>query len=241
MSPSPAGWPNHARRWPGPLSNVSDMTSTMIGSGLYDASEVALIVGLMPDQVVRWTTDSAHGDAPVVPTFDRLYSFADLVALTVTGQVRHNVSDRHLRRGVSELRKRFGFDNPLAVDEVLERLATCGDSFLLRRSGDEFDDIGRGGQGTFREVVALDLKRIEFDDRGGPARWRPIDGVVIDPRIQAGAPCVAGTRVPTAVIGSRLVSEAPDDIAFDLGLALAAIDAAAQFEELLASGAGIPA
>jgi len=90
-------------------------------------------------------------------------------------------------------------------------------------------------------VVELDLKRIEFDDRGGPARWRPIDGVVIDPRIQAGAPCVAGTRVPTAVIGSRLVSEAPDDIAFDLGLALAAIDAAAQFEELLASGAGIPA
>lgn len=233
---------NHARRRPGPVSNVADVTSTMIGSGLYDASEVALIVGLMPDQVVRWTTDSAHGAPPVVPTFDRLYSFADLVALTVVRQIRRrDVTDRHLRRGVSELRERFGFDSPLAVVEVLELLATSGDSFLLRQSGDEFDDIGRGGQGTFREVVELDLRRIEFADGGGPARWRPVDGVVIDPNIQAGAPCVEGTRVPTAVIGSRLDTETPSDIAFDLDLELAAIEVAAQFEALLASGAGIPA
>ena len=241
MRPERERWPDHARPWPGALSNVAAMTSTMIGSGLYDAAEVALFVGLTPDQVVRWTTDSTHGAAPVTPSFDRLYSFADLVALTVTRQVRHNVSDRHLRRGVSELRARFGFDNPLAVDEVIERLATSGESFLLRQSGNEFDDIGRGGQGTFREVVELDLKRIEFDDRGGPARWRPIDGIVIDPNVQAGAPCVEGTRVPTAVIGSRLLSDAPDDIAFDLDLELAAIEVAAQFEELLARGAGIPA
>lgn len=230
-----------ARRRPSALANVAGMASTMIGSGLYDASEVGLIVGLMPDKVVRWTTDSAHGKAPVAPTFDRLFSFADLVALTVVAQIRENVSDRHLRHGVGELRKRFGFANPLAVDSVLAELATSGDSFLLRDVGDEFDDIGRGGQGTFREVVELDLKRIDFDDDGGPARWRPIDGVVIDPNIQAGAPCIGGTRIPTAVIASRLTVDEPDDIAFDLDIELAAIEVAAQFERLLADGAGIPA
>lgn len=236
-----AGHQDLAGRQPPALGNLADVTSTMIGSGLYDASEVGLIVGLMPDRVVRWTTDSANGKAPVVPTFDRLFSFADLVALTVVAQIRANVSDRHLRGGVSELRTRFGIVNPLAVNSIIAQLATSGDSFLLREAGDEFDDIGRGGQGTFREVVELDLKRIEFDDRGGPARWRPIDGIVIDPSIQAGAPCIEGTRIPTAVIASRLASDEPDDIAFDLDIEFAAIEVAARFEELLASGAGIPA
>jgi len=217
------------------------MTTTMIGSGLYDAAEVALLVGLAPDQVVRWTTDSAHGAAPVVPTFDRLYSFADLVALTVVGQVRTHVSDRRLRRGVTELRSRFDIVNPLAVDSILAKLATSGNSFLLRDSGDEFDDIGQGGQGTFREVVELDLKRIEFDDRGGPAKWRPADGIIIDPNIQAGAPCLDGTRIPTAMVALRLAVDEPEDIAFDLDIELAAVAIAAQFEEMLADGAGIPA
>lgn len=230
-----------ARQRPAALANVAGMTSTMIGSGLYDASEVALIVGLSPDQVVRWTTDSTHGKAPVIPTFDRLFSFADLVALTVIAQIRSNVTDRHLRRGVGELRSRFDVANPLAVSAILGKLATSGDSFLLRDVGDEFDDIGRGGQGTFREVVELDLKRIEFDGGGGPARWRPVDGVVIDPNIQAGAPCIEGTRIPTAIVAARLAVDGPDDIAFDLDIELAAVEVAARFEELLADGAGIPA
>lgn len=214
----------------------------MIGSGLYDASEIALLAGMTADQVVRWSTDTQYGRAAVKPSFDRAFSFADLIALTVARQVRRaGVSDRHLRSGVTFLRNRFGLESPLAAHEVIESLATSGDSFLLHVADDQYDDIGRGGHGTFSEVVRIGLKRVEFNDAGGPLRWTPIDGVVIDPNVQAGAPCIAGTRVPTSVVGDCTADEQLEDLAFDLEIELVAIEAAMRFEELLREGAGVPA
>ena len=217
------------------------MGSTMIGSGLYDATEIALLCGLTPDQVVRWSTTTTHGDAPVRASFDRLFSFADLIAFTVARQVRENgVSDRHLRAGVAKLRGTHGNDNPLASSDVINRIATSGDSFLAQLVDDDYEDIGRGGQGTFQDVIKVHLKRIEFDVTGRPTRWSPFDGVSIDPEIQAGAPCIAGTRIPTAVVAARAADEFDDEVAFDLDLELEAVAIAVRFEELLAEGAGIP-
>lgn len=224
------------------FSTVRSMTSTMIGSGLYDASEVAMLVGMPADQVVRWSSSTGHGPAPVPSSFDRLFSFDDLVALTITHRIRLNgISDRHLRTGVEQLRSQSGLSNPLASATVIERLATSGNSFLLHRDGNEFDDIGAGGQGVFESVVRLHLKRIEFEDGGGPARWRPVDGVLIDPKVQAGAPCLEGTRIPTAMVASRSQVEPDDEIAFDLAVELDAIEVAVRFEELLHQGSGLPA
>ena len=231
---------NDGRSVPHRMGSVVGMATTMIGSGLYDATEVALLCGLAPDQVVRWSTATTHGEPPVSASFDRLFSFADLVAFTVARQVRNNgVSDRHLRNGVAALRSAWGIDNPLASEQVIDRLATSGDSFLAQID-DDYEDIGRGGQGTFQEVIKVHLKRIQFDGTGRPTRWTPIDGVSIDPEVQAGAPCLKGTRIPTRVVAERAAVEHDDDVAFDLDLALSAIEAAVRFEELLALGAGIP-
>ena len=225
-----------------PRSRVSEMDTTMIGSGLYDAAEVALLCGLAPDQVVRWSTPTSHGEPPIRPSFDRLFSFADLIAFTVARQVRENgVSDRHLRQGVAKLRSTQGIENPLSSADVIARLATSGDSFLAQLVDDDYEDIGRGGQGTFQDVIRVHLKRVDFDDTGRPTRWSPVDGVSIDPAIQAGTRCIAGTRIPTAVVAARAATEYDDDIAFDLDLEVAAVELAIRFEELLAEGAGIPA
>lgn len=224
------------------VDSVVGMGNTMIGSGLYDATEVALFCGLTPDQVVRWSTATTRGDAAIHASFDRLFSFQDLVGFTVARQVRENgVSDRHLRKGVAKLRETSGVDNPLASEAVIARLATSGDSFLAQLVDDSYEDIGRGGQGTFHDVIKVHLKRIEFDVGGRPTRWSPVDGVSIDPQIQAGAPCVGGTRIPTAVVAARAAVEFDEDIAFDLEIELSAIELAVKLEELLTQRAGIPA
>ena len=232
---------NHGRPTRHPASTVAGMASTMMGSGLYDATEVALLCGLAPDQVVRWSTATAHGDPPVNASFDRLFAFADLVAFTVARQVRENgVSDLHLRRGVAKLRSMWGVDNPLASARVIDRLATSGDSFLAQLVDDDYEDIGRGGQGTFQDVIKVHLKRIEFDGAVHPTKWSPVEGVSINPEIQAGTPCIEGTRIPTSVVAARAMDEPDDEIAFDLDLDLEAVETAVRFEQLLAEGAGIP-
>lgn len=218
------------------------MTTAKLGRGLYDAAEVARLLGHDVEWVVRWSTDSANGPAVVTPTFDRWFSFADLVAFRVALLVRDShVSDRHLRRGVDTLRRRVGSGQPLADQEIISRLATSGDSFLLRLPSDEFEDIGQGGQGVFANAVELYLTNIAFDNQGTPTRWQPAEGVIIDPAIQAGAPCVAGTRIPTATIAGLLIEEYPEEIAADFDLSVEAVLLAEKFEEMLAAGLGLAA
>src|SRR5690349_253769 len=106
------------------------MGTKMIDRGVYDAAEVARLLAVTPDRVVRWATLAPSGLAPVVePSFDRAFSFADLVALTVALDLRRRgVSDRDLRRGLMQLRSHFGIERPLADREVVARLATSGTS-----------------------------------------------------------------------------------------------------------------
>lgn len=225
-----------------PFSTMPRMAATMLGQGLYDAAEVGWLLGHDTDWVVRWGTDSSAGPAIITPTFDRLFSFADLVSFRVGLIIRQQgVSDRHLRRGAETLRSRTGLAKPLASRDVIASLATSGDSFLSDLGSGEFEDIGRGGQGVFQEVVRVHLTRVTFDADGGPERWVPAEGVVIDPAIQAGAPCIAGTRVPTATVAALLTEEDPDDVALDFNVTVEAVQLAQRFEQLLADGVGLAA
>ena len=90
-------------------------------------------------------------------------------------------------------------------------------------------------------MVELYLVNIAFDDQGHPSRWQPADGVVIDPAVQAGAPCVAGTRIPTATIADLLAEEHPEDIAADYELPVEAVLLAEKFEAALSAGLGLAA
>lgn len=236
-----AGW-RLAETLSQPTGTIAAMTATMLGQGMYDVAEVARLLGHDGEWVVRWSTSSAAGPAIVPATFDRWFSFADLVAFRVGLIVReHSVADRHLRHGVERLRNRTGLAQPLASHAVIAQLATSGDSFLWRLPNHEFEDIGRGGQGVFAKAVELYLSNITFDGQGSPKRWQPTAGVLIDPAIQAGAPCVAGTRIPTSTIADLLAVEYPEDVAADFDLSVEAVLLAEKFEQMLAAGHGLAA
>lgn len=185
--------------------------------------------------------------AVVEPTFDPMFSFADLVSFTVAAQIdKRGVSDPHLRRGVEVLRHLHHVSTPLAFGPIVGTLATSGSSFIRRRENTpgvahEWEDIGRGGQGAFRDIVEIDLRRIKFDGDGSPQRWLPVDGVLMDPRIQAGAPCIAGTRIPTNVAAEQAARSGIDDVVFDLDLSVQQVEQALAFEAMLEKGEGLPA
>lgn len=218
-----------------------DVGVTMLGRGLYDAAETARLLGHDTGWVVRWSTPSRSRAPVVVPSFGRMFSFEDLVGLRVAMLVRdQGVSDAHLRQGVDRLRALTGLDRPLASRPAIESLAVSGRAFLSDWSG-EFEDIGQGGQGVFDEIVRIQLSRVKFDPRGEPDRWVPWDGVVIDPAIQAGAPCIAGTRVLTATIAGLALDSDLEDLALDFDVSPEAVRAAVAFERSLADGAGLAA
>jgi uncharacterized protein (DUF433 family) len=218
------------------------MTTSMLNQGLYDAAEVARLLGHDSDWVVRWATPSANGPAVIEPTFERCFAFEDLVSFRVALLIRDNgVSDKSLRSGLRTLRERTKQPRPLAVENVIKTLATSGSSFLMDAGGGELDDIGRGGQGVFADVARLYLTRIQFDASSHASFWLPVPGVRIDPRIQAGAPCIDGTRILTSTVSDMLDESDVEDVALDFDISIEALLLADEFERMLAEGVGLAA
>ncbi len=218
------------------------MGQTLIDAGVYDAQEVSHLLAHHVDCVVRWSAPDGKGrPAIVAPSLDRAFSFVDLVSLAVVAVLwDRDVSEADMRNGVVLLAQETGFDKPFAHQQVIEMLATCGTSLLANLRGGWFD-IGKGGQGAFEEVIKLYFRSISYDDVGVARLWRPAPLVLLDPRIQAGAPCIEGTRIPTETIASMLDADSAASVGNELDLTSEQVEAAAAFEAALGEGRGLAA
>lgn len=226
------------------------MAATMLNQGVYDLVEAGRLLGSSATHLLTWANPSAQGLDPVVrPSFDRAFSFIDLVSLRVALELDgQGVPDGDLRRGITHLREYFDVDRPLATEHVIARIATSGSAFLADLSSGSdsvatpgYVDIGKGRQGVFQDVVRLYLRKVHFGEEGKPDTWAPADSVLLDPRIQAGAPCVSGTRIPTATIAELLADESVEEVATEFGLSVVQVRDAADFQQHLDSGHPIAA
>ncbi len=201
----------------------ADVDQRLLGRGIYDLVEAARLIGRDPETVARWT----RGKQPIYPIArTRFLSFLDVVSLLVVSElVSRAVPRREIRAGAEYLAKTLNTDYPFAH----EQLATAGAAFFGKVS--DWVDVGKGGQGAFEPVVRDLLRPIEYGADRLAAIWRPRAGVWVNPAVQAGAPCVDGTRVPTRVIAALAeADEDPEDIAEDLHLTLSAVGAALEYE-----------
>lgn len=224
------------------MATLELVVPSLLGCGVYDANEIARLLAESADRIVSWSTPDARGNPGIVQLVqERTFSFSDLVSFAIASQLRRRgVSDRHLRHGITELRRITGTEVPLARRSILESTGTSGKS-LLANVGDDWVDLGRGGLGAFESIEQVSFKALDYDELGVARRWKPSPLVVLDPRIQAGAPCVEGTRVPTSVIASMLSDETVDVVADDLDLTADEVQAAAAFERALDEGWGLAA
>ena len=107
----------------------------------------------------------------------------------------------------------------------------------------EMEDIpavaNRGGQLAFREIVEEKLIRVHnmtFDEQGIASSWTPKECIKIDPAIQFGRPCIAGTRIPTSdIAGMMNAGDSAEFVAASYGLTLEQVDRAKAWEVKLAS------
>jgi uncharacterized protein (DUF433 family) len=214
----------------------------LVGVGVYDAREVSFLLGAPSETIIRWSNPDKDGSpAMVQPYLASYFNFEDLVSFSVAFHIRRNgISEKNMRNGIEFLRQDWNSLRPLANQSIIENIATSGSSFLTKR-GNDWIDIGRGGQGTFRSAVRIYLKNISFNQSGMASRWFASTGVVLDPTIQAGTPCIEGTRIPTSTILSLLRDESVEEVASDLELDRGQVEAARNFELSLAAGNGLRA
>lgn len=193
------------------------------------------------------------GNQPVIlpaATAGARLSFLNLAELYVLDTLRrqYRLKLPEIRRAVAYLRRHFETDWPLAQQAML----TDGRSLFVELAlGDKEPAIvnaSRNGQLEMRDIVALYLKRIDWDENGVASRLYPLVGrrgvpsdskaVVIDPRIAFGRPAVASIGVPAATIADRFAGgESIEELAEDYGAAPTDIQEAIRFALPLAHAA----
>jgi uncharacterized protein (DUF433 family) len=219
---------------------------------VYPIAEAARYLRLPATTVRSWalgrpylTHSGMRTFAPVVAVADakaNLLSFRNLVELHILSSLRrvHQVELRAVRRAIRFLRERLGSDHPLLDEQML----TDGKDLFIERYG-ELVNISQSGQLEMKRSLEVYLRRIERDKHGIPVRLYPFTRgrieqaprvISIDPRIRFGKPCIAGTRIPTAIIAER--HEAGDSLAQlaeDYGRPPEEIEEALRYESRAAS------
>lgn len=170
----------------------------------------------MPQATTRyWATGQGQYPSLITVPHHRptLLSFLNLVELHVLAAIRreHTVPMVRVRAAIKWLEKHIVDPADKKHPLISKQLETDGLDLFVEQYG-KFVNISQDGQIAMREVMSAALKRIERDPRGIPIRLFPFTRssianapalVVIDPRLSAGRPVIAGTGLATEIIAER--------------------------------------
>ena len=212
---------------------ANSAVTSYLGRGIYDIHEVARLLRKTKARISGWTRHSRGSPPLLTGELAGLFSFWDLLSFRVIAELaRRGVPRAHIARGAQYLAERLDTDRPFAH----ESLATVGAGFFAKIDTG-WEDAGMSGQLAFQEMVKPLLDPITFNKKSMASIWRPHDGVWINPAVQAGAPCVEGTRVPTHLISKLLEPDEGylEEISDDYRLTVDQVRFARRYEAALAA------
>jgi uncharacterized protein (DUF433 family) len=219
------------------MSAVLEKRPNHLGEGLYGVTELSRYVAYGrdkradPSRTARWLK---HGLNPVDHRPRRPdYSFHDLVSLFVLRElVAAGVKLPAIRKAEGHLRERLELPRPFAS----VHLKTDGVNVLYQASPEVRDQLTAAdlvGQEVLAPTIETALRDVLYEHLVA-VRWHPRAHVELNPEVQFGEPCIAGTRIPTAQIAAlRKAGDHAEAIAHLYDVPIEAIEQAVRFEREL--------
>jgi uncharacterized protein (DUF433 family) len=208
-----------------------------LDQGVYLQSQAALLAGIPYSTARRWL-QLERGEGVSRGIADQsLVSFLDLISLRAVAALRRSgLGLAEIRHGAQYMRDRLQIEHPLASKDLLTDGVRV---YFVQGAG--LVSVDRGGQWAAQELVRTYLQDVRYKPMDGQRRlatsWEP-RGVIIDPLVQRGAPCVAGSRVQIAVLKRYVdAGDSPERLAELFELKLEAVCTALQWYEGLAKRA----
>ena len=209
--------------------------------GIYGIAETALYVKAAPyaerlypitQRTLRgWVRQRCVTDGrdefPVI--FDDLIAMRLIAGLRSAGVSQNIISESELL-----MQEETGLKHPMAAETLW---GGEGPGFaVLRRC---LMDAGSRGQAALALVQKhlIPAKDLVFDESSGQViSWEPQPGIVLDPLVQFGAPCVKGTRIPTAALAGMVsAGDSPESTARDYQIPTDDVEAACDWERRIQS------
>lgn len=220
------------------------MHRNRLSTGIYDPPTAArlLLAGRMANEVYpisprtlirRIRSGLATPELAEAPGRKLLLSFEDLISLRVVAALRaYKVGWAAIWAAEKWLRETTGHQRPFATEEMWTETSDIFVSFrgmiiAASRNGQIAMDIV--------QEYLVPVSGLRFD--GNVAiQWRPAPGIMIDPKVQFGEPCIEGTRIPVRAVLSLVKAGDPPELvrdayrlthrAFDAALAWGDLEAA---------------
>lgn len=213
-------------------------------SGIYAVSDASLFLRAttnldslpsLTSRHLHWWIREGLAQRYLVGTRSRGYliTFLDLISLRMVAIFRaHGVTARDIKTAHVELKRRYDWEYPFAMADFW----TMNPRDILMRVDEQFVSVSRGWQVAFQfiEEYVKPAHGLSFDLDNVAASWTPKQEVLLDPRVQFGEPCVAGTRISTEVIWAfHRAGNSVDDLANLYDIAESQVKAAIDWESVL--------
>ncbi len=215
--------------------------------GLYTAPDAArYIKATMPSdsrlsmdsaKIQRWVRKGvADPSYKGRPASDVVIDFEDLVSMRVVAALRAvGVAWSAIREAERWLRDHTGASKPFAT------------ATLWHGAGDVYSEwaerliaASRHGQAAFDLLrgYITPISGLAFDETTNRAAlWRVNQHVMLNPKIHSGAPCIAGTRVPTrSIVGAIEAGDRPEFVRDAYGISTDALESAIEWESRIQFG-----
>jgi uncharacterized protein (DUF433 family) len=161
------------------------------------------------------------------------YSFGDLISLFVVRElVRKGVAPHTIHEAEIWLRRKWRTERPFMSGEIqTDGRGIFVDDDLI---AGQIESADLHGQQVLRELVRERLTKVGYHE-GVAAYWTPVDGVLVDPRVQFGEPVLSGTRLTTSLISAAARELGAARTASRYRIAADDVERALRFEQQLES------
>ncbi len=228
------------------LTHSSDVRHLCAAEGIYDVPEAArylkasdnanMMYSLSSPKLIRWIRRGlASPELTDVPGHELLIGFEDLISMRVVAALRAaGVSLQDIHKANLWLRDHTGCPRPFAIEALW-----IGQGQVFTEWAKRLIRASKHGQ------IALDLlwryvipvHGLVFDKESRMAiSWEPLGGIVLEPRVQFGAPCLKGTRIPTRTVAGMVeAGDSADWVAQAFDISLEQVRAACDWESHIQS------
>ncbi len=173
-------------------------------------------VSLSPMQISGWARRGFYGR--LVNQFDRdriFIEFPHLITIRMIAiLLSYKIGISKIAEAHAYVRKTTGDPYPFATRPFWTD-ASIHPSHIYTKIDELLLAANLRGQMPFQELLMPKIVKVanmKFGDADTAVSWEPRKGILLDPKVVSGQPCIKGTRIPTALIKGQV--EAGDSAEF---------------------------
>ena len=223
---------------------LEPLGASTLFEGIYDLPEAARylraswhgppLFSVSSSKMIGWIRKGVSSqDLIDIHGQELLIGFEDLISMRVIAALRAaNVSWPAIREAERWLRRETGSGRPFATETIW-----TGQRQVFIEWKKQLVSASTSGQAAFDFLLEflIPVHGLLFSEETHMATsWEPSSGVVLEPAVQFGAPCIKGTRIPTRTVAGMIeAGDSPKYVAQAFDQPIEAIEEACEWERLL--------